>query len=95
MSKFIDPNSKAAILYSQNLPLHWIVFDGAEYWMVHGVGQRPWADKKPYLGHTQHLVVSGAYTKLCIPDLPFLPGVGTPDETGMCWGELMRVLTPS
>lgn len=89
MSKFIDPESKAAILYSLALPLHYIVYDGEQYWMVYGSGTAaPWANRKPYKGHTHHLKLCMAYTKMLIPDLPFMPGYGTPETAHCNWGEV-------
>ncbi|HEX5539881.1 MAG TPA: hypothetical protein VFX01_08860 [Methylophilaceae bacterium] len=90
-SKFIDSNSQSAILYSLSLPLSWIVFDGQDYWIVYGSGSLGWNERRPYKGHTAGLRVAGAYIKLCIRDLPFLPGYGLPEQVAELWENVRRV----
>lgn len=92
MSKFINPESKTAILYSLGLPLNYIIFDGEKYWMIHALGENCWRDRKPYYGHVAGLRVAAAYTQMLIPDFDaaLKPGYGTPDQANDLW-EKVRV----
>lgn len=67
------PNALHVLLYSPNLPLHYIVFDGEKYWMIFPTPnhqQFGWGYRKEFKGAVDYLRVLPAYHALGLK-LPF------------------------
>ena len=70
--KIMQATSDAAalhiLLYCPNLPLHYVVFDGVQYWFFNP--HLGWSSRKEFNGHIPTLRVMPAYTAIPL-NLPF------------------------
>lgn len=66
MERISDDNALHVILFSPNLPCHWIIWDGEKYWLFNASSHQGWAQRIEYRGYTATLRVCSPHIAAAI-----------------------------
>ena len=96
MDRISDDNALHVILFSPNLPCHWIIWDGKKYWMVHASSHDGWARRIEYRGLTATLGICSPHFAVAIAcQFPFKLRRIPLDYSMMMWENYLRVINNS